>query len=189
MKTTVLTLDAAAFDAACSRLETLVSATYSPDLVLGIRRGGAEVSRRLFPDVLHAEVSMHRPTTAGKRRLLSGRLLRSFPYVVLDRLRVWEARWLNRRAPRPYPEGVTPAEVPELPAGVCRILVVDDAVDSGRTLEVVLRWLRGRCPDAEVRSAVLTVTTPRPLLIPDFYLYYPDVLIRFPWSLDNKTQR
>jgi hypoxanthine phosphoribosyltransferase len=84
---------------------------------------------------------------------------------------------------------VTPAEVPELPAGVCRILVVDDAVDSGRTLEVVLRWLRGRCPDAEVRSAVLTVTTPRPLLIPDFYLYYPDVLIRFPWSLDNKTQR
>lgn len=189
MKTTVLTLDAPALDAACRRLETQVTATYTPDLILGIRHGGAEVSGRMFPAVQHAEVSMHRPTTAGKRRLLSGRMLRSLPYAWLDRLRIWEARWLSRRAPRPYPAGVTPAEVPPLPAACRRILVVDDAVDSGRTLEVVLRWIATCCPEAEVRSAVLTVTTQHPLSMPDYYLYYPDTLIRFPWSLDNKTPR
>jgi hypothetical protein len=187
MSATVLTLDTAAFAAACSRLQACVAPHFRPDLVVGIRQGGACVSARLFDGVPHVEVTMRRPSTRGKSRV-PRRLMRSFPYAVLDRLRLLEARWLNRRAPRPYPAGTVPAQVPTLPAAeALNILVVDDAVDSGRTLELVVRWLRTQRPRADIRAAVLTVTTRTPLLMPDYYLYYPDTLIRFPWSLDNKT--
>ncbi len=193
MKTAVYTLDEATFKQACRKLEDLVAQDFQPDLVVGIREGGLWVSRELFPSVSHVTVALHRPTTKQKRRL-PRRLLRSFPYAVLDRMRIWEARWLHRKAPLPYPEGTWPEEVPTLPDASpanesrCeRILLVDDAVDSGRTLELIYRWLHAQRPDADIRSAVITVTTPKPILLPEYYLFYPDTLIRFPWSLDNKT--
>ena len=65
-----------------------------------------------------------------------------------------------------------------------RVLVVDDAVDSGVTLDTVFRSLRETAPpDTEVRAAVVTVTLDRPLIEPDFTLYR-GVLCRFPWSFD-----
>ena len=43
--------------------------------------------------------------------------------------------------------------------GEHRLLVVDDAVDSGVTLATVIDLLRNTCPDrTEIRSAVITVT-------------------------------
>lgn len=193
MKTTVHTLDTATFGEACRRLEALVSQDFQPDLVVGIREGGQWVSQAMFPTVKHVTVALHRPSTKRKRRLPS-RILRSFPYAVLDRMRIWEAKWLNRKVPLPYPEGTWPEETPAMPESTTgpgnrreRILIVDDAVDSGRTLELVARWLHTQRPEAEIRSAVITVTTRHPLLLPEYYLFYPDTLIRFPWSIDNKT--
>ena len=60
-----------------------------------------------------------------------------------------------------------------------RILVVDDVADSGRTLALVLKLLRGF--GAEVRSAVL-YTKPRTVVQPDFSSRTTDKWIVFPWS-------
>lgn len=60
-----------------------------------------------------------------------------------------------------------------------RILVVDDVADSGRTLALVLKLLRGF--GAEVRSAVL-YTKPRTVVQPDFSWRTTDKWIVFPWS-------
>jgi len=69
-------------------------------------------------------------------------------------------------------------------SGAQRVLVVDDAVDSGVTLATVLRLLRESSPpDTQFRSAVVTVTLAQPLAEPDFVLYR-GVLCRFPWSFD-----
>ncbi len=66
-----------------------------------------------------------------------------------------------------------------------KILVVDDAVDSGYTLSHVLEAVKAVLPaGAEVRSAVITVTTDDPLVMPDFYLYNDKTLVRFPWAMD-----
>jgi hypoxanthine phosphoribosyltransferase len=65
-----------------------------------------------------------------------------------------------------------------------RVLVVDDAVDSGLTLATVLRVLREISPsNTQFRSAVVTVTLEQPLAEPD-YVLYRGVLCRFPWSFD-----
>lgn len=60
-----------------------------------------------------------------------------------------------------------------------RILVVDDVADSGRTLALVLKLLRGF--GAEVRSAVL-YTKPRTVVQPDFSWRTTEKWIVFPWS-------
>ena len=60
-----------------------------------------------------------------------------------------------------------------------RILVVDDVADSGRTLGLVIKLLRGF--GAEVRSAVL-YAKPRTIVTPDFVWKATDDWIVFPWS-------
>lgn len=60
-----------------------------------------------------------------------------------------------------------------------RILVVDDVADSGRTLALVLKLLRGF--GADVRSAVL-YAKPTTVISPDFVWKATDKWIVFPWS-------
>lgn len=60
-----------------------------------------------------------------------------------------------------------------------KILVVDDVADSGRTLALVLKLLRGF--GADVRSAVL-YNKPRSIVVPDFFWRETDAWITFPWS-------
>jgi hypoxanthine phosphoribosyltransferase len=65
-----------------------------------------------------------------------------------------------------------------------RLLLVDDAVDSGVTLAAVMQRLKAACPPGtEIQSAAIVQTTPRPLLAPDHVLYN-GALCRFPWSFD-----
>ncbi|WIY81819.1 phosphoribosyltransferase [Propionimicrobium sp. PCR01-08-3] len=60
-----------------------------------------------------------------------------------------------------------------------RILVVDDVVDSGRTLALVLKLLRGF--GAEVRSAVI-YAKPTTIVEPDYVWKRTAKWIAFPWS-------
>lgn len=60
-----------------------------------------------------------------------------------------------------------------------KILVVDDVADSGRTLALVLKLLRGF--GADVRSAVL-YHKPRSIVVPDYFWRHTDAWITFPWS-------
>lgn len=60
-----------------------------------------------------------------------------------------------------------------------RLLVVDDVVDSGRTLALVLQLLRGF--GAEVRSAVI-YAKPTTVVEPDFAWKRTNQWIVFPWS-------
>lgn len=109
-------------------------------------------------------------------------MLRRLPRLVLDALRKVEAALLGMRKPRPIDiaQVIIPAEI----ATGKRILVVDDAVDSGATLDGVVRALCVAAPEAEVRTAVVTVTTKHPLIVPDFVIFNDLTLIRFPWSMD-----
>ncbi|MDE7407207.1 MAG: hypothetical protein K2M76_02200, partial [Muribaculaceae bacterium] len=64
--------------------------------------------------------------------------------------------------------------------------VVDDAVDTGTSLSIALRKLHELCPQAEIRTAALTVTTPDPVVRPDYTIYNNRTLLRFPWSMDAR---
>ena len=62
-----------------------------------------------------------------------------------------------------------------------KVLIVDDVVDSGRTLEVVSEQVRLRGA-SEVRTAALYYK-PRSIIKPDYLVVETDKWILFPWEL------
>lgn len=192
----VLTLRQAEFDAVCADLMRLVEADYSPTLLVGIRTGGllvAESMMRAASSPLAMEaITCRRAATGTKSRVpLLHTVLATLPRPAVDLLRRVEHRMLTERRGRN-------AALPHIDAaeldvigrwlaacqGPQRILVADDAVDSGVTLETVLRHLHGICPvDTELRSAAITQTLEQPLIRPDYVLFH-GILCRFPWSFD-----
>jgi len=175
-------MDEAALSRAAKRLETLVASTgYAPDTVLSIRRGGEYVGQLMFADANHISTTLQRPGTRSKSLWLP-RVLKCMPRTILDRMRIFEAWWLSKHRPEPVDPGLV--ELPDI-SGCERLLIVDDAVDSGATLQAVRLAVKRFRPDADVLTAVITVTMRKPLALPDFSLYNDLTLIRFPWSMDS----
>lgn len=186
MRRRVITMNEAALSGAARRLEELVVSTgYEPDAILSIRTGGERVGELMFAKTAHISTFLQRPGTQHKGGA-AVRVLKWLPRGLCNRLRIIEAWWLARRPHEP----VDPATV-QLPdiKKYERLLIVDDAVDSGATLDAVRRAVKLKSPQADVLTAVITVTTRKPLVFPDFSLYNNLTLIRFPWSIDNRHRR
>lgn len=190
------TLDRQRFDTACACLMRQVVSKYPPDLLVGIRTGGLVVAEAMAQSgpgyVPVLPLTCRRVATGMKSRLkVLPWLLARLPQPIVDRLRWLEHRLLSKRrrsssAPQQidHTEAITIGQHLARATAPCRVLVVDDAVDSGVTLSTVLNLLRRTCPpQTEFRTAVVTVTLTQPLVEPDFLLYR-GVLCRFPWSFD-----
>ncbi len=192
MKFTVRTLDKAGFQQAASDLARQVQG--QPQLVIGIRSGGYALAQAMLPGLPGAQllpITCRRPSTEAKQASPLKAWLRKLPRVLNDALRLVEHMILTQwRTPRPghfIPDAdeLSAIEAALQQQGITRILVVDDAVDSGATLQAVLELLKRLAPTAAITSAVITVTTDAPLVQPDVMLYRY-TLCRFPWSLDAR---
>lgn len=185
---TVLTLNSAAFTAACRDLYDKVNADgYQYDMLVGIASGGVFVAAQAHaPNTF--SITHQRASTASKQGKFK-KIVKKLPRRVNDLLRCIESVWLGFRERNIDPEKLAPAILPDELAQALegfqgRILVVDDAVDSGATLVSVYSALSMAAPQAEIRSAAITITRPNPLITPDYYLYFNRTLVRFPWSSD-----
>ncbi len=180
MGLTVHTMDTAAFEEACRRLQQAVEASgYVPDTVLAIANGGVHVAANMYEQAHHCRTLLQRPGSRLKGRIFRA-LLRLLPRCVQDRLRIAEARLLHGRRRGKVPDFTLPDM-----EGAHAVLIVDDAVDSGNTLRAVYNAVRIHCPHAQIRSAVITVTTPDPAIMPDYALLNNSTLVRFPWAADS----
>lgn len=187
----VVTLDDAEVARCCRELEAQTLASgFAPEVVVAIARGGIRVADGMFAGVRHLTIDVHRPGTSRKRRLGGVfAAVRWLPRCVRDRLRIFEAR---RLAAKPLRAVTPPVErVRELSAallGVHRVLVVDDAVDSGASLAAVKRIV---CAGgvADVRAASIALTRADAVETPDYHVFQPGTLVRFPWSMDARGRR
>lgn len=197
----VVTLNDEALDKASRELWTSVAQSrFRPTHVVGIVTGGAVVVDRMrsaMPaGVRTVNVAMARPGTEFKRRSASSRLLSRLPYALTDRLRRFEAAMLAGRSaakadadqPSLSPEDTETLEQLGKTEDA-RVLVVDDAVDSGRTLAAVVETVRkstARAPaEGKVKTAVIVKTQQDVAVEPDYRLF-DGVLCRFPWSNDYR---
>lgn len=196
----VVSLDRKRFNDVCAELMRHVSDDRRPDALIGIRTGGLVVAEAMakaaggdmpvFSVTCRRPSSRHKPTSSTVRRVVA-----HLPRPLLDQLRVLEHAVLTRK-PAAAPQGEYQFDEDELhdveswmrsSGERPSVLIVDDAVDSGTTLSLVLDAVRRRAPRAAtIRSAAITVTTERPLTLPDYALYHRQ-LCRFPWSLDALT--
>lgn len=192
----VVTFDRAAFDEACAALMQLVVQDGMPDALIGIRTGGLYVAESMAKSVDFSvpvmSLTCRRPSTAAKSKFgVVKKIVAGLPRPVVDRLRVIEHSMLTKKRGNKRPEGYSfdQGEIAILEDWLREagpnpsIVVVDDAVDTGTTLSLVLDAVSQRAPGGLVRSAVITVTTPKPWATPRYTLYSRQ-LCRFPWSLD-----
>jgi uncharacterized protein len=174
----------------------VVKSGYQPTHVVGIATGGAYLSE-LLRDILPVgtdgpvflKVRCQRPSTREKRKLRLDRILRRLPYLITDVMRIIEhtvRQWRSTRVSSNSSLSVT--ELNETAAidysAFNRVLILDDAADTGVTLATVEKYLQQRCPPGtQIRTAVLSKTGVRLLRNPD-YQVFDGVLLRFPWSFD-----
>ncbi|MDE6295896.1 MAG: hypothetical protein K2M03_07525 [Muribaculaceae bacterium] len=195
----VRTISSGNFDRECARLESQVRAGgYTPDCVIGIESGGRYVAERMFMDVPHLYTRLQRDSTgfkSGHRGEVLKGIFRFVPRFCLNRMRKIEAKRLSEshhallsdseKLLALFESKCREIRLPDL-GDYRRILIVDDAVDSGMTMVAVLKRVRDMCGQGcDVRTAVVTVTEDSPLTSPDYTLYNNKTLIRFPWSLDS----
>ena len=166
----------------CQQVKT---SNFIPDLILGIESGGKPIAEKIhrFLGLNDCELKFCQPVK--KNRSDKGKLkviLKHMPLWALNLLRILEAKMLfNSKLRNDIKEIILPPDIDEFK----NILLVDDAVDSGSTIKKIIEEISEK-GNAHIKSAVLTVTGKNPLILPDFYLFHNDTLIRFPWSIDAK---
>lgn len=157
---------------------------FKPDLIIGIITGGAVLGCMMkdkFPEASYIEIGNQRAGTKAKKYLHN--ILKRLPRFITDSLRIIESKYLSKK--RIEIKRIELAD--DLKCKIRdaqRILIVDDAVDSGATLSGVVNAVRGANRDAEIKTATITITTSSPIIIPDYFIYNSNILIRFPWSND-----
>jgi hypoxanthine phosphoribosyltransferase len=120
-----------------------------------------------------------------------GIVLRMLPQRIAYLLR-WLEVAVRERLLRPKAEPIPPEETlpdptsRELVARAERVLVVDDTVDSGRTLVNATAAARHFNPTCVIQTVALASTWRRPPVEPD-YLVHPRTLIRFHCSMDTRS--
>ena len=193
----VVTFDRKGFVEACASLMDLVMQDGKPDALIGIRTGGLYVAEAMASSVAESvpvlSLTCRRPSSQQKDKLASvKKLIAQLPRPMLDQLRVIEHKILTGGTHSLDRDAFQfdAEELARLDDWLSRsgrapsLVVVDDAVDSGATLSLVLEAVGQHAPAmANIRSAVITVTTPRPWALPRYTLYRRQ-LCRFPWSLD-----
>ncbi len=195
LKFKVRTLTTAGLDDAAAAL-ALKAQSLNPEVIIGIRSGGyvvAELMAKHFPQARLFAITCQRPSTKKKQSIsLIGHILRALPHGINNQLRIVEHIMLTQlRAPQRNVVLPDPGELDAIENYLrghktSHILIVDDAVDSGATLEAVHKAVSTVADaDATIKIAAVTVTTHTPRIMPDFFLYR-FVLCRFPWSLDAK---
>lgn len=197
----VLTLDPTALDRQAARLARMVEedSTDLFDAIVAVKRGGSFVCDafcRHFPKERYGaryDVTLQRPSTKRKNGVVS-RMLKRLPLCILDIMRMAESSMLSLQR---KVKGAADTATVELPEGLekilkekgnPKILVIDDAIDSGNTLSAIVNTLREMNNTVKVCIAVMTETTRDPGIRADYSLYRNRTLIRFPWSNDYKTR-
>jgi hypoxanthine phosphoribosyltransferase len=194
----LVAVDEEAFGDLCRDLAVAIGSTVGrvPDLVVGIAQGGSYVADRVceaMPAARRFDVSVRRPGTEMKEALHLRPLLSRLPGVVKDLLRVAEVRYREAAWHARRRRAVGTARSAELAAvlrsheavlhGARDVVIVDDTIDSGRTMSTVRDEIRRVSPGSRVWTAAITSTWRRPPVVPDVVLK-DRVLVRFPWSHD-----
>ncbi len=190
----VLTLNTETFEK--ESLKLISKLEVNPDLVVGILSGGGHVLEAIkqHPNVkssLFEVVTLQRQSTNVKQRFLKP-VLSILPYSILNWLRILEsnsvkAKISNLDLEKLQDNIIAFDTVNTIAKPIKNMLIIDDAIDSGKTMFVVKNNLQQKFPKAKIKIAVLAWTIDSSIIKPDYYLYN-NTLLRFPWSNDYKRK-
>lgn len=186
----VITLSDSQLNEACMNLLGMIHASgYVFDVVISIAEGGIRVGELLStPSKSHFSIEVHRPGTKTKKSRLKI-IWQKLPQRVNNVIRIIESILLSVFKSQRQKYVIIPEHVEKfITSGQHKILLVDDAIDSGNTMRAVMEALMRINGNNSIKVAALTVTTTSSRQLCDYYLYSNHTLIRFPWSVDYKNK-
>lgn len=188
----VITLDSNAFSKSCNELISKLD--FIPGTILGILNGGGYIIKEIESNNLMKNnnfefIKLQRKNSI-KNNWLVNRLLKVVPYKVSNWLRVLESNRTRKLIKKLNLSELSKIKMvlkwdSDFKKNTQNILIIDDALDSGRTMYIVKNNLMALYPDAKIKIAVISWTLNNSIVEPDYYIY-KDVLVRFPWSKDYK---
>lgn len=160
-------------------LEHIDQSSFVPDQILYIETGA-----RLLAASLHSKrriptfpIVIRRAGSSTKARYSF--LLRLVPLSILDVLRKLESRRSSSVQNIRHIEAAPNADFSRK-----RVLILDDAADSGESLLLARRWVMERgAAECDVKFATISVTQAKARELVSFWIY--PQLCRFPWSSDS----
>ncbi|RNC86778.1 MAG: hypothetical protein ED556_04980 [Winogradskyella sp.] len=185
----VITLHKNQFQERCIQLFSSISST--PDLVVGILNGGGYILEEFKDhhkeeDIIYKTITLQRDSTKGiKKSKLTQALLRLLPYSILNRLRISEHKKRTQSDLKSLSEDLS-FELNTKDKPIQSILILDDALDTGNTLNSVYNLLKSKFLQASIETAVVVWTNSESVIKPNYFVF-KDILVRFHWSLDYKT--
>jgi phosphoribosylpyrophosphate synthetase len=151
-------------------------------IVLSISSGGTAIFNELKTGHPHISVNCRRPSSSSGLKKLFVKLARNLPEPFRNVLRFLEHKLLmsfesGRREVRFEESDIVRIK------SYGKIVVLDDAIDTGATMKSVIDALRAAGWDGRILTVVFAWTNVRSLVRPDFW-YKESVLVKFPWSHD-----
>ncbi|MDR2407610.1 MAG: hypothetical protein LBE13_05825 [Bacteroidales bacterium] len=190
----VITLLNEDFNTACKDLTNKIKNSFIPDIIVSIPTGGRDVGKMILKeldnkDILYAEIKVQRNTTKIKEIKIIHYVIKNIPKFLANWIRILEIEIMLIKLKFKKTIRTGTVELDEnidafLKQGYKNILVVDDAIDSGSTVEFICSYIKKNYPTNIIKIAVITVTTNKPLVDADYFLYHNRTLVRFPWSHD-----
>ena len=191
----VIRLNGSAFEQSCKDLGKQLQG-YSIDLIIGIESGGAVVAKSMIKqngleNIAFDSIRIRRKSSSTiKERGIVKKTILYLPEFLIRLLRKMEMYTSEVKAKYKTPEREVNICLGEhskdLARNGAKILIVDDALDTGRTMQIAKEYFIELNPSNEVLTAVLTVTHKNPLVKSDFSLYNRTIL-QFPWALDGEA--
>lgn len=152
---------------------------FRPDCILYLETGArllaVEACRHFGVGAVPLRIQRRSGKTKG--RMVS--VLIKLPTWIKDLLRQLEAQLLWRQLGEERDFG----DSPDVTLEGCRVLILDDAVDTGTSVRMAREWALGRGAK-EVRVGAITATTSRAEGKVDYTLFRQ--MCRFPWSSDSR---
>ena len=184
----IVTLDQNSLDECCRKLsQQILDSGYKPNLLIGVKNGGTVIAEKIFSNLslpdCHLDFCHPVRSISKQKKSFFKNNLRILPTFVLNWMRILEYKFIFSGKGR---KQFVKIELSEKISEYNDILLVDDAVDSGASLNELIRHIKTINPEAIVRSAVLTVTSNNPVHNPDYFIFKEKTLLRFPWSADAK---
>ncbi len=188
----VLTLSKAQFSEACISLGKKIIKIGEPDLVVVVPRAGIFIWNELsiqpdFIGVKAVQLRTQRPFTKHKGKRVVKWILTRLPRKANNFLRHLEttARELKYLFSTSIESRAIDCNKETLNAIIAaeKIVVIDDAIDSGVSIKSIIDFISLNNPLAAVHVAVITTTFRNPAVSADVSLY-DRTIIRFPWAED-----
>lgn len=173
----------------CNTWANSIKEVYQPDLIIYIARGGYLIGKRM-KDVFQVPmigVSTVRDGNGLKEKI--GPIVAMLPNCIRNLLISIEMK-SNKHAKNTerkvrFLKGVEDVK----DKNIQKILVAEDSVDTGNSLQQAVKTIRTVFPDAEIRVASLNVWDKSKSIAHVDYALYENTIIKSPMSKDSKEYK